>query len=101
MKNSDVEKYLSNLYQNFSGIESIFLFGSYLHSDSPNDVDIVIVFSNQLYVYQSRIVKKNFLGEFGKFLDIQIFTSSQHDQILNFLNKCGQWIEIYDKGSSS
>lgn len=101
MNNTSIEVYLSSLHQIFFGIESVYLFGSYINSNSPNDIDIIIVFENQSYVHQSRLIKRDFFNRFHKTLDIQLFTNSQIEQINSFLNRTGHWIEKYVKGPPS
>jgi len=68
----------------------VFVFGSVLISDSPNDLDIIIIYDNgvissrDIYKYTSNFIE-NLSGVTDLFIDITYLTKSENENI-DFVN---------------
>ncbi len=71
----------------------IYLFGSFLSSDSYFDVDVLIVFSSRIYsmvdmLSYRNFIRTNFLQRFGVQMDILLLTENEAENN-NFIEEEG------------
>jgi len=95
LKSEIVEIWLRNYFGSHSlPVVKCLMFGSILHSENPNDIDIIIVFNEwDIRDFMSQI-KKSFKIKFKFTLNVQIFHISQ-DEIINlFLKRAAPTREI-------
>ncbi len=92
----DIIKFIQSKLLDFSEISKIILFGSFLKSQNPNDIDIAIIQNSKENYLTLALKYRKALRELSKQIPLDIVPIKNHVHS-SFLDEINQGYVIYEK----